>query len=79
MKGSPPLVLTIANAKGGVGKSSIAYHLACCFSQQFGDEVGVVDYDNQQSLQSLVNNFDTLNKVPFDLINSQKIKRVDEL
>jgi len=79
MAGSPPIILTIANAKGGVGKSTLTYHLACCFSQQFGDQVGVVDYDNQQSIQGLVNNYETLRDVPFDLINSQKLGKVDKL
>ena len=79
MEGTAPIILTIANAKGGVGKSTLVYHLACCYSKQFGDQVGVVDYDNQQSIQQLVNNFETSRDVPFDLINSKKLKNVSDL
>ena len=79
MAESPPIVLTVANAKGGVGKSTLVYHLACCFSQQFGDQVGVVDYDPQQSVRSLVNNFQTSRKVPFDLINATRLASVTGL
>jgi chromosome partitioning protein len=42
-------VLTIANTKGGAGKSTVAAHLSVCFSQD-NKSVLLVDADKQQSL-----------------------------
>lgn len=41
-----PRVYVVANLKGGVGKSSVAAHLACLLAEQF--EVAVVDLDPGQ-------------------------------
>lgn len=42
------MIITIANSKGGVGKSTIAVHLAAWLSEQ-GQSVTLADCDTQQS------------------------------
>jgi len=44
-----PKIITIAQQKGGAGKSTIAAHLAVAFSQK-GKRVAAIDIDPQQSL-----------------------------
>lgn len=49
---APPIV-SIANLKGGVGKTTLAANLACYFDQDRGKRVLLVDLDYQGSLSSL--------------------------
>ncbi len=44
----PPMIITIANNKGGVGKSTLAVHLAAWLVKQ-GHSVTLADCDTQQS------------------------------
>ncbi len=45
------MIITIANSKGGVGKSTIAVHLAAWLHEQ-GHSVTLADCDTQQSSSS---------------------------
>jgi len=46
-------VITVANAKGGVGKSSLAYCLACYYSKQ-NAKIGILDEDIQQTITDII-------------------------
>jgi cellulose biosynthesis protein BcsQ len=46
------LIISIANQKGGVGKSQVTMMLAAALSQQFKKRVAVVDLDKQKSIHS---------------------------
>ena len=49
-----PLVLTVANLKGGVGKTTLAANLAADFDLSAGKRVLVIDLDYQGSLSSMM-------------------------
>ena len=42
-------ILTIANEKGGVGKTLIAVQFAYYCAQKFGLRVGLIDFDQQSN------------------------------
>lgn len=64
-----PLIISVANQKGGVGKSTLALNLASYFSQN-GVPSAVVDSDAQGSIASLVatfgegNSYGSVNLIP---------------
>ena len=72
-------VITVANAKGGVGKSTVAYALACYFSQR-GATVGILDEDIQQTI---TDNIETCRargeEVPIDIIDKKSLKSYSDL
>jgi|LGOV01.1.fsa_nt_gb chromosome partitioning protein len=43
------MIITVAHTKGGVGKSTLAWHLAHAF-KELGDKVTIIDLDFQQTL-----------------------------
>lgn len=42
-------IITVANAKGGVGKSTITYCLSCYYASR-GAKVAILDEDIQQTI-----------------------------
>ncbi|MBL8559924.1 MAG: ParA family protein [Hyphomonadaceae bacterium] len=47
-------IITIANMKGGVGKTTIAANLAVCFRDKFNKPILLIDFDYQGSLSQSV-------------------------
>lgn len=72
-------IITVANAKGGVGKSTIAYGLACYYSQR-GARIGILDEDIQQTI---TDNIDTCTErgeeIPITLIDRNSFKSYHDL
>jgi chromosome partitioning protein len=50
---SPPII-TVANLKGGVGKTTITANLAACLDRNFGLKVLLIDLDYQGSLTTIM-------------------------
>ena len=73
------LIITVANAKGGVGKSTIAYCLACYYSER-GASCAVLDEDIQQSISDALEQFkERGDKVTVSLIDRKKLKSYKDL
>ena len=73
------LVITVANAKGGVGKSTIAYCLACYYSERSAS-CAILDEDIQQSISDSIETFkERGDKVSIDLIDRTKLKSYKDL
>ena len=74
-----PLIITVANAKGGVGKSTIAYCLACYYSER-GASCAVLDEDIQQSISDQIEQFkERGDEVTVSLIDRTKLKSYKDL
>lgn len=43
------MIVTIANAKGGVAKTTSAIYLACAYARRFDEEAVILDADPQSS------------------------------
>lgn len=72
-------IITVANAKGGVGKSTLTYSLACYFSNR-GAKVGVLDEDIQQSITDIIEMCrDRGEDVPINIISRNSLKRYSDL
>ena len=48
-----PKVVSFINYKGGVGKTTSAYHVACCLAQHHSQKVLMIDIDPQTNLTFL--------------------------
>ena len=73
------LIITVANAKGGVGKSTIAYCLACYYSER-GASCAILDEDIQQSISDALEQFEERgDKVTVSLIDRGKLKSYKDL
>lgn len=72
-------IITVSNAKGGVGKSTIAYSLACYYSGR-GAKIGILDEDIQQTI---TDNIETCiergEEVPIKIIDKNSFKDYQEL
>lgn len=74
-----PLIITVANAKGGVGKSTITYCLACYYSER-GASCAVLDEDIQQSISDAIEQFQERgDDVSVSLIDRTKLKSYKDL
>jgi len=74
-----PLIITVANAKGGVGKSTISYCLACYYSER-GAACAVLDEDIQQSISDQIEQFkERGDDVTVSLIDRTKLKSFRDL
>lgn len=67
-------ILTIAHQKGGVGKTTLAINIACCY-QKGGLNVAMLDTDLQGSLSGISNDLDGISIIPAEDIS--KIKTLD--
>ena len=66
-------IITVANAKGGVGKSTVAYSLACYYARR-GASVGILDEDIQQTITDNINAWeDQGTEVPVKLIDKESL------
>ena len=66
-------IITVANAKGGVGKSTVAYGLACYYARR-GASVAILDEDIQQTITDNIQSWeDNGTEVPITLLKKEKI------
>ncbi|MEO0685040.1 MAG: ParA family protein [Cyanobacteria bacterium J06649_11] len=72
-------VISVANAKGGVGKSTVTYSLACYFAER-GARIAILDEDIQQSISDIIEMCESRGEeVPIDLINKDDLKSYSDL
>ena len=72
-------IITVANAKGGVGKSTITYGLACHYTER-GAKCAILDEDIQQTISDNMDMFnDRDDSIDIDLINKDKLKSYEAL
>lgn len=72
-------VISVANAKGGVGKSTLTYSLACYFSDR-GAKIGILDEDIQQSITDIVEMCeDRGEEVPITIIKKADLGSYEDL
>ncbi|MEO1517511.1 MAG: ParA family protein [Bacteroidota bacterium] len=72
-------VITVANSKGGVGKSTVAYGLACYYAQR-GAKVAILDEDIQQTITDNIETArDRGEEVPIDLLDKEQMSSYQKL
>lgn len=72
-------IITVANAKGGVGKSTVAYGLACYYAKR-GAKIAILDEDIQQTITDNINAWtDQDTEVPITLIDKGKLNGYEVL
>lgn len=72
-------VISVANAKGGVGKSTLTYSLACYFSER-GARIGILDEDIQQSITDIIEMCeDRGEEVPIRIIKKSDLGSYEDL
>ncbi len=72
-------IITVANAKGGVGKSTVAYSLACYYAKR-GASVGILDEDIQQTITDNINAWEDQGvDVPVKLIDKDNLPSYQSL
>jgi chromosome partitioning protein len=72
-------VISVANAKGGVGKSTLTYSLACYFSDR-GARIGILDEDIQQSITDIIEMCeDRGEEVPITIIKKADLGSYEDL
>lgn len=72
-------IITVANAKGGVGKSTVAYSLACYYAQR-GASVAILDEDIQQTISDNISAWkDQEVAVPIHLIDKEQLDSYESL
>ncbi len=72
-------IITVANAKGGVGKSTVAYSLACYYARR-GASVAILDEDIQQTITDNIQSWeDNGTEVPITLLKKEEIGTYETL
>ena len=72
-------IISVANAKGGVGKSTLTYSLACYFSDR-GAKVGILDEDIQQSISDIIEMCrDRGEEIPIEIIEKKSLVSYESL
>jgi len=72
-------IITVANAKGGVGKSTITYCLACYYAYR-GAKVAILDEDIQQTITDNIETCrDRGDDIPIELIDKEKLSSYSAL
>ncbi|MEO1627171.1 MAG: ParA family protein [Bacteroidota bacterium] len=72
-------VITVANSKGGVGKSTVAYGLACYYAQR-GAKVAILDEDIQQTITDNIETArDRGEEVPIYLLDKEQMSSYQKL
>jgi len=61
-------ILTVAHQKGGVGKTTLAINIACCY-QKGGLNVAMLDTDLQGSLSGIANDLEGISMIPAEDIS----------
>jgi len=72
-------IITVANAKGGVGKSTITYGLACHYTQR-GAKCAILDEDIQQTISDNMEMFDSRDdSINIDMIDKNQLDSYEAL
>lgn len=72
-------IITVANAKGGVGKSTVAYSLACYYAQR-GATVAILDEDIQQTISDNISAWKEQEvDIPIHLIDKEQLDSYESL
>jgi len=72
-------IITVANAKGGVGKSTITYGLACPYTKR-GAKCAILDEDIQQTISDNMEMFEERDEpINIDLIDKTKLSSYEAL
>jgi len=71
-------ILAVAHQKGGVGKTTLAINIACCY-QKGGLNVAMLDTDLQGSLSGIANDLEGISMIPAEDISKIKSMNYDIL
>ena len=69
-----PLIITVANMKGGVGKTTLTSNLAAFFSHRKGKRVLLIDLDYQGSLSGML--FSSIERTENEIDRGKSVERL---